>query len=72
MRSVRGRVITKAFHFDLPEDGDLPVVVGSDDAAHALWVSMADFAKIEDKLFEDHGDIIQHFFHGTSKRWRNY
>jgi bifunctional NMN adenylyltransferase/nudix hydrolase len=72
-RSVLGRVITRAFHFELPEedgDGFFPTVQGGDDAAEALWVSRADFPALEDKMFDDHWDIVNHFLNQTSKKWR--
>ena len=57
-RSPRGRIITHAFHIQLP-DGDLPKVKGSDDAEKARWVPIAEVKSEE--CFEDHYEIIQHF-----------
>lgn len=57
-RSPRGRIITHAFHIQLP-DGDLPRVKGSDDAEKARWVPIAEVRSEE--CFEDHYEIIQHF-----------
>jgi len=57
-RSPRGRIITHAFHIQLP-DGDLPKVKGSDDAEKARWVPIAEVRSEE--CFEDHYEIIQHF-----------
>jgi bifunctional NMN adenylyltransferase/nudix hydrolase len=57
-RSPRGRIITHAFHIQLP-DGELPKVKGSDDAEKARWVPIAE-VRSED-CFEDHFEIIQHF-----------
>jgi bifunctional NMN adenylyltransferase/nudix hydrolase len=57
-RSPRGRIITHAFHIELP-DGDLPRVKGSDDADKARWVPIAEVRSEE--CFEDHYEIIQHF-----------
>ena len=57
-RSPRGRIITHAFHIQLP-DGELPKVKGQDDADKARWVPIAE-VKSED-CFEDHYEIIQHF-----------
>ncbi len=57
-RSPRGRIITHAFHIQLP-DGELPKVKGSDDAEKARWVPIAE-VKSED-CFEDHWEILQHF-----------
>ena len=57
-RSPRGRIITHAFHIELP-DGELPKVKGSDDAEKARWVPIAEVKSEE--TFEDHYEIIQHF-----------
>jgi bifunctional NMN adenylyltransferase/nudix hydrolase len=57
-RSPRGRIITHAFHIQLP-DGELPRVKGSDDAEKARWVPIAEVRS--DDCFEDHYEILQHF-----------
>ena len=57
-RSPRGRIITHAFHIQLP-DGELPKVKGSDDAEKARWVPIAEVRS--DQCFEDHYEILQHF-----------
>jgi bifunctional NMN adenylyltransferase/nudix hydrolase len=57
-RSPRGRIITHAFHIELP-DGELPKVKGSDDAEKARWVPIAEVKSEE--TFEDHYEILQHF-----------
>jgi len=57
-RSPRGRIITHAFHIQLP-DGELPKVKGSDDAEKARWVPIAEVRS--DECFEDHYEILQHF-----------
>jgi bifunctional NMN adenylyltransferase/nudix hydrolase len=57
-RSPRGRIITHAFHIELP-DGELPKVKGSDDAEKARWVPIAEVRSEE--CFEDHFEIIQNF-----------
>jgi bifunctional NMN adenylyltransferase/nudix hydrolase len=56
-RSPRGRTITTAFLIHLKGQRALPKVKGSDDAAHAQWVPIAD---LDPRLmFEDHWHIIQ-------------
>ena len=60
-RSLRGRVITHAFYFRLPDGGPLPEVRGADDAELAVWVPLGDLGHMEEQLFEDHGSIIQFF-----------
>lgn len=59
-RSQRGRTITHAFHFEFAS-GDLPAVRGSDDAARARWVPLAEVRRLREHLFEDHFFIIEHF-----------
>lgn len=63
-RSLRGRIITRAFLFKLPEyvvDGKvvLPKVKGSDDAEKAKWFPLSEVLEMSDKLFEDHHAIIE-------------
>lgn len=57
-RSLRGRIITHAFLFRLPERRNLFSVKGGDDAAHARWYRLGDLTP--DMLFEDHWAIIEH------------
>ena len=57
-RSPRGRIVTHCFKIVLP-DGPLPKVKGSDDAAKAKWIPIADIKSEE--CFEDHWELIQHF-----------
>ncbi len=59
-RSLRGRIVTNAFLIELPA-GELPKVKGSDDAAKAKWIPLADFEKMEDQMFEDHHHIVSYF-----------
>ena len=59
-RSLRGRTITHAFHFEFPS-GPLPTVKGGDDAAKARWFSLADVRQLEENMFEDHFYIVEHF-----------
>jgi len=59
-RSLRGRTITHAFHFDFPS-GDLPAVRGGDDADKARWFALADALDMGPQLFEDHLHIIEYF-----------
>jgi bifunctional NMN adenylyltransferase/nudix hydrolase len=56
-RSLRGRIITHAFLFRLPERRKLFAVKGGDDAAHARWYRFGDLSP--DMLFEDHWAIIE-------------
>ena len=56
-RSLRGRIITHAFLFRLPERRKLFSVKGGDDAAHAQWYRFGDLSP--EMLFEDHWAIIE-------------
>lgn len=56
-RSLRGRIVTHAFLFRLPERRKLFGVRGGDDAAHARWYRFGDLAP--EMLFEDHWSIIE-------------
>lgn len=56
-RSARGRVITHASLFRLPNERILPRVKGSDDAAKALWIPLSEVK--QDQMFEDHYHIIK-------------
>lgn len=59
-RSLRGRTITHAFLIELA-DGSLPPVKGSDDAARAIWVPIAQALELDEGFYEDHLDIIRFF-----------
>jgi bifunctional NMN adenylyltransferase/nudix hydrolase len=52
-RDLRGRVITHAFCFVLP-DGPLPRVKGMDDAEDAGWITIHEFHCRELEFFADH------------------
>lgn len=60
-RSLRGRVISNAFAFKVPDNYSpwLPIVQGSDDAKSAHWRSLSEIrSDLEERMFEDHLDII--------------
>ena len=59
-RSQRGRVITHAFYFDLGQRLR-PEIAGSDDAAEARWVKIADLAGMEEEFHDDHFHILDAF-----------
>jgi bifunctional NMN adenylyltransferase/nudix hydrolase len=59
-RSQRGRVITHAFYFDFGERL-LPEIAGSDDAAEARWVPIADLPSLEEQFHDDHFHILDAF-----------
>jgi bifunctional NMN adenylyltransferase/nudix hydrolase len=59
-RSQRGRVITHAFYFDLGQRLR-PEIAGSDDAAEARWVPIADLPSLEEQFHDDHFHILDSF-----------
>lgn len=60
-RSQRGRTITHAHHFALPENAASPTVRGADDARAARWFPIAEITGLTRQLFEDHFHVIDHF-----------
>ncbi len=56
-RSLRGRTITHAFHYDLSALPERPAVAGADDASAAAWVARDRLTPA--RLFEDHYAILQ-------------
>jgi bifunctional NMN adenylyltransferase/nudix hydrolase len=63
-RSQRGRVITHAFYFDFG-DRLLPEIAGSDDAAEARWVPIAELPSLEEQFHDDHFHILDAFLQIT-------
>lgn len=59
-RDQRGRVITHAFCFKIP-NGTLPDVKGSDDADKAWWMNINDINTHKVRFFSDHWHIINRF-----------
>jgi bifunctional NMN adenylyltransferase/nudix hydrolase len=59
-RSQRGRTITHAHYFDLGER-ECPEVRADDDAAAVEWVPIAALAAMEDRFFDDHFHMLDHF-----------
>jgi bifunctional NMN adenylyltransferase/nudix hydrolase len=59
-RSLRGRTITHAFHFEFP-NGELPDVRGGDDADKARWVPVSEALEMGPQLYEDHLHILEFF-----------
>jgi len=56
-RSQRGRTITTAFRIELRMESELPKIKGSDDAAKAKWVPIANLSR--ESMFEDHFDVLE-------------
>jgi bifunctional NMN adenylyltransferase/nudix hydrolase len=59
-RSLRGRTITHAFHFEFPA-GDLPEVRGGVDAVKARWIPVSEALEMGPSLFVDHLHILEFF-----------
>lgn len=59
-RSLRGRTVTHAYHFDLGI-GQLPTLRAASDAAEAFWLPLSDALASPELFFEDHHAIIEHF-----------
>ncbi len=59
-RSLRGRTITHAHYFDLG-DRELPEVRADDDAMAVRWVPIEALAAMEDRFFDDHFHMLDHF-----------
>ncbi|WP_233218853.1 bifunctional nicotinamide-nucleotide adenylyltransferase/Nudix hydroxylase [Deinococcus arcticus] len=59
-RSLRGRTVTHAFHFDLGI-GQLPRLSGGSDAREALWLPLSEALGQPEQFFEDHHAIMEHF-----------
>lgn len=65
-RSLRGRVITHGYYFNMPESTTLNEIFlfPGDDASKAFWMSIPDIYKNEEKFFDDHFHIITYFIEG--------
>ena len=55
-RSQRGRVMTMAYKFELPERKELFKVRGDDDVEHAKWYQVSELK--QNMFYEDHSAII--------------
>jgi bifunctional NMN adenylyltransferase/nudix hydrolase len=64
-RSLRGRTITHAHHFDLGAR-ELPEVRAADDARSASWVPIEQLCELEDQCHDDHFHMLDHFLDLTS------
>jgi len=58
LRSLRRRIITHVFKANLGSSGQLPTIKAGDDAKEAHWIPLYDALQLEDKMFEDHYDIL--------------
>ncbi len=59
-RSLRGRTITQAFLWQIPDWRNVPQIKAGSDAAKAKWIPLAKVTdEMANQLFEDHLDIIE-------------
>ncbi len=56
-RSLRARIVTHVFRFDLAS-GPRPSIAGGDDAGDAQWIALPRFLDMEEQCFEDHFHIV--------------
>lgn len=56
-RSCRGRIITHAYHFDLPGTA-FPAVQAADDLVEVAWIPIENLQEMEESMFEDHYAIL--------------
>jgi bifunctional NMN adenylyltransferase/nudix hydrolase len=66
-RSVRGRVISHAFHFSLEpdgSDGEPPPVKAADDAARAFWLPLVAALESRGRFHDDHWFMLRWFTQG--------
>ncbi len=64
-RSMRGRIITEAFLFNLEPRENLPWIRGGSDAKRAFWMPLSEINPRE--CFEDHYFIIQEMVRGMNR-----
>lgn len=61
-RSPRGRLVTMAYYFRMPNTTiGFPEVHAADGTSSAEWVDTAELPGLAPYMFEDHGNIIEHF-----------
>lgn len=58
-RSQLGAMVTHAFYFVIPDEVDVPLVKGEDDAEYAEWVPLEDI--IPEMMHDDHFWILERF-----------
>jgi bifunctional NMN adenylyltransferase/nudix hydrolase len=66
-RSLRGRVISQGFHFNLEPDeslGEPPSVKAADDAARAFWLPLSTALESRERFHDDHWFMLRWFTQG--------
>jgi bifunctional NMN adenylyltransferase/nudix hydrolase len=59
-RSQRGRTITTAYLFEIPDDKE-PVIKADDDASEVMWVPFEKLRQMRSEFFDDHFFILKEF-----------
>lgn len=67
-RSSRGRLVTSAHLFVLPQHKEPPEVIAADDAQACAWVALSDLEGMRAQIFEDHYHIIESLLAKLPKR----
>jgi bifunctional NMN adenylyltransferase/nudix hydrolase len=62
-RSLRGRVISQGFHFNL-ESAELPNLKAADDAARAFWLPLSAVLESRERFHDDHWFMLRWFMQG--------
>lgn len=57
-RSVRGRIITTAFIWELNSLSTAPIIQAGSDADEVFWMPLDDLSTLSHTVFEDHAQII--------------
>jgi bifunctional NMN adenylyltransferase/nudix hydrolase len=64
-RSLRARIVTQVFRFELALE-EPPEVAGQDDAGIARWMTVDEIREAEDKFFEDHFHLLDTMLGGVA------
>lgn len=64
-RSLRARIVTQVFRFELAAS-EPPAVTGQDDAGVARWMTIDEIRENEDKFFEDHFHLLDTMLGGVA------
>ncbi|OWZ90420.1 hypothetical protein B9J07_27935 [Sinorhizobium sp. LM21] len=61
-RSLRGRIVSMVFHFDIPAEVEVTTPEAGDDAAAAAWFDFEELGT--DRFYEDHHTLISAILNG--------
>lgn len=62
-RSLRGRLVSMVYHFDIPDEVEVKTPEGADDADHADWYAFDELGT--HRFHEDHHTIISNILKGA-------